>query len=245
MRGLIVTELSDSGSVGTLLLTNPLGVNVLLLRRRGARRGQAEPDPRPAVLVPGGAKTRLPVTCVERGRWNYRSSRFKPARRVAYPALRKARLSGGQACAWEDVAAKSVRLESWSPTEAVESMYIDRASMLDTYMAKLPRRDGQCGSIVCVAGRVVCLDLVSRSDVYAGLHTKLVRGYALDAVEQPLEAPIPWQYVKRLLIRTVHAGRAPAEQIGLGLANRLDSPRFSRVELRIGDELIALTAFPA
>ena len=144
----------------------------------------------------------MPVSCVERGRWSYRSELFAPAPRTAYPDLRRAkREGGGQSDVWSNVAAKSARLDAWSPTDASEEMYVKRGASLEEYVAKLPRSEGQCGSIVCLAGRVVCLDFVGRSDVYAGLYSKLLRGYALDAIERPLDAPVPNEYVASLLRR--------------------------------------------
>jgi hypothetical protein len=44
-----------------------------------------------------------------------------------------------------------------------------------------PRLDGQSGVLVGIGGRLVCLDYVLRSDVFAGLYLKLLRGYALTA----------------------------------------------------------------
>ena len=244
-HGLAVTEISDAGAVSTLFVSNPLDVNVLLYEGEeliGAKQNRILDRP---VLVQAQSKVPVPVTCVERGRWDYRSERFTPAPRAAYPELRRARAAGGQSAAWTNVSAKAARLHAVSPTDASEEMYTRSASSLETYLAKLPRRDGQCGSVVCVAGRVVCVDFVSRSDVYAGLYAKLLRGYALDAIEHPTEAPVPTEYIERLLTRVHKAQRAPAPQAGLGQSSALVSPRFAGTELRLGDEVVALTVFPA
>ena len=208
-HGLAVTEVSDGGAVGTLFVSNPLDFNVLLFDGEelvGAKQNRILDQP---VLVQAQSKTPVPVTCVERGRWAYRSERFAPAPRAAYPSLRRARQLGGQSAAWADVSAKSSGMASFSPTEASEEMYVSRAGSLETYLAKLPRREGQCGSIVCIAGQIVCIDYVSRSDVYAGLYSKLLRGYALDAIEHPVDAPVPTEVVERLLGRTGRARRTP------------------------------------
>lgn len=243
-RGLVVTEISDTGAVSTLFVSNPLDLNVLLYEGEelvGAKQNRILDRP---VLVQAQSKVALPVTCVERGRWSYRSERFAPAPRAAYPELRRARASGGQSAAWANVSAKSARLAALSATDAAEEMYIKRASSLETYLAKLPRRDGQCGAIVCVAGRVVCVDFVSRSEVYAGLHAKLLRGYALDAIEHPVDAPVPREFIERLSARIAHARRTASAQVGLGQASEIRTHHLAGLELCLGDELVALTAFP-
>lgn len=242
--GLAVTEISDAGAVSTLFVSNPLDFNVLLFEGEelvGAKQNRILDRP---VLVQAQSKVPVPVTCVERGRWSYRSERFTPAPRAAYPQLRRARAAGGQSAAWADVSAKAARLTAVSATDAAEEMYVRRASSLDTYLAKLPRRDGQCGSIVCIGGRVVCLDFVSRSDVYAGLYSKLLRGYALDAIESPVDAPVPGEFVERLLARIARAKRTSSSQVGLGQLCELHAPRLTGMELRLGEELVTLTAFP-
>jgi hypothetical protein len=190
--GLAVTEIDEAGSVSNLFISNSLEVNVLLFEGEelvGAKQNRILDR---TILVQARSKTPVPVSCVERGRWSYRSERFTPAPRTAYPDLRRAkREGGGQSEVWSNVAAKSTRLDAWSPTDASEEMYVKRGASLEEYVVKLPRSEGQCGSIVCLAGRVVCLDFVGRSDVYAGLYSKLLRGYALDAIERPVEAPVP------------------------------------------------------
>ena len=243
--GLAVTELDEAGSVSNLFVSNSLDVNVLLFEGEellGAKQNRILDR---TILVQAKSKTPIPVSCVERGRWSYRSERFAPAPRAAYPDLRRAkREGGGQAEVWSNVAAKSARLDAWSPTDASEEMYVKRGASLEEYVAKLPRRDGQCGSIVCLAGRVVCLDFVGRSDVYAGLYSKLLRGYALDAIERPLDAPVPKEYVESLLRRIVRATRAATPVVGLGQERRLESTRLVGSELVVGDELVALSVFP-
>ena len=243
-RGLVVTEISEAGSVGTLFVSNPLDLNVLLYEGEelvGAKQNRILDRP---VLVQAQSKVPVPVTCVERGRWDYRSERFAPAPRAAYPSLRQARHAGGQGAAWADVTAKSARMMVTSQTDASEEMYVSRASSLETYLAALPRQTGQCGAIVCVAGKVVCLDFVSRSDVYAGLYAKFLRGYALDAIEHPVDSPVPAEYIERLLPRIDRARRVAAPLVGMGSASLLSSSRFAGTELRLGDELVALTVFP-
>ena len=243
--GLAVTELDEAGSVSNLFVSNSLDVNVLLFEGEellGAKQNRILDR---TILVQAKSKTPIPVSCVERGRWSYRSERFAPAPRAAYPDLRRAkREGGGQAEVWSNVAAKSARLDAWSPTDASEEMYVKRGASLEEYVAKLPRRDGQCGSIVCLAGRVLCLDFVGRSDVYAGLYSKLLRGYALDAIERPMDAPVPKEYIESLLRRIVRATRAATPVVGLGQERRLESTRLVGSELVVGEELVALSVFP-
>jgi hypothetical protein len=126
--GLAVTEIDEAGSVANLFVSNPLGINVLLFEGEelvGAKQNRILDR---SLLVQAKSKTPVPVSCVERGRWSYRSERFASAPRAAYPELRRAkREGGGQAEVWMNVAAKSSRRDAWSPTDASEEMYVSAA----------------------------------------------------------------------------------------------------------------------
>jgi hypothetical protein len=181
-RGLTISEVGAEGIVELLAVTNPLGDAVLLYEGEelvGAKQNRILER---TTLVGAGSTLKIPAKCVERGRWSHRSDHFQPAPRAAYPSARRASKVSQQAV-WADVSAKSVRLAAHSETEAAEAMYFSRAASLDEYAQALPRADGQSGALVGTGGQLACLDYVSRSDVFAGLYLKLLRGYALDALE--------------------------------------------------------------
>lgn len=234
-HGLRITEVDQAGSVNDLFVVNPLDVGVLLFEGEelvGAKQNRVLER---TILVAPRAKARVAVNCVERGRWSYRSADFRPAPRAAHPTGRYAARVGGQGAVWSEIAAKSVRLDARSVTEAAEAMYARRSHTLDEYLRALPRRPGQCGTIVCLGGRVVCLDYVSRSEVFAGVYAKLLRGYALDALEAPTKRPVPEQYVRLLLSRLGRRDARGGEVRGRG---------FVGTELAVDGETVALTVFP-
>ena len=158
--------------------------------------------------------------------------------------MRRMSREAGQAGVWAEISAKSARLDAASPTDAVEAVFFKHSSSLDEYLAALPRQEGQCGAIVAVGGRVVCLDYVSRSEVYAGLYAKLLRGYALDAVEQPGDAPVPEDYARLLVRRIARAKRGLGTQQGLGVDRDVAGRGVAGSELVLGDEVVALSVFP-
>src|SRR4051812_26757136 len=69
-HGLAVTEIDQAGSVGTLIVSNPLAGNVLLFEGEelvGAKQNRVLER---TILVHANAKVPVPVNCVERGRWS-------------------------------------------------------------------------------------------------------------------------------------------------------------------------------
>lgn len=244
-RGLSVTEVDEAGSVGSLHVQNPLDELVLLYEGEELAGAKQNRIVTWTTLVPAKATLPIRVDCVERGRWAYRSRRFEPAPRAAYPEVRAAKhRGGGQAEVWASVAAKSARLQAHSPTEAQEAMYVDRGASLDQYLHALPRLHGQSGAIVGIAGELVCLDYVGRADVFAGLYAKLLRGYALDAIERPVEKPLRKTAVRRFLA-SVDRGNARLVQAGgAGTDARFDGPVAGQ-ELSAFGEVVAVTLYPS
>ena len=122
-------------------------------------------------------------------------------------------------------------------------MYVSRGATLEEYVQALPRLDGQSGVLVGIGGRLVCLDYVSRSDVFAGLYPKLLRGYALDAIESPVDRPLSKTAIGRFLGELELAERTRRPAAGIGEEGVLAGYALGS-ELVADGEVVALTAFP-
>jgi hypothetical protein len=244
--GLLVTEVSEAGAVESLLVSNPLGVAVLLYEGEELTGAKQNRILERSILVAAGSKLEIPAKCVEQGRWAYRTARFAPAPRAAHPELRRLQHDLGrpsQQAVWGEVAAKSARLGVRSATGAAEDMYVANAPTLDEYTQALPRLDGQSGVIVGIAGRLVCLDYVSRSDVFAGLYLKLLRGYALSAIETPVDKPLRSRDLGRFLGELELAKRDRRQAVGLGEEGVLTEYAVGS-ELILDGEVVVLSAYP-
>ena len=104
--------------------------------------------------------------------------------------------------------------------------------------------EGQIGSVAFVGGAPAALDLVSRSEVFASLLPRLVRGYALDSLL--VEATVP---TEAEALRFVHAAldarRHELPTRGMGRGLRLDAADVIGSGLEVDGELVQLCAFPA
>jgi hypothetical protein len=87
--GFRITELDAAGRVPELLATNPLESNVLLYDGEELLGAKQNRILNVTVLVAATSETRIPVSCVEEGRWSARSTFFDAAKHTAYPELRR------------------------------------------------------------------------------------------------------------------------------------------------------------
>ena len=105
------------------------------------------------VLVAAQSETRIPVSCVEQGRWHARSAFFGAARHAAYPELRRRkaeRLSAAplergvaQSEVWEALCEKAGRLGVHSPTGAQADVFEAHERDLGALRAAFPLQPGQ------------------------------------------------------------------------------------------------------
>ena len=87
--GFRITEVDAEGAVPELLAFNPLDDAVLLYDGEELLGAKQNRILNVTVLVAAKSETRIPVSCVEQGRWHARSASFDAARHAAYPDLRR------------------------------------------------------------------------------------------------------------------------------------------------------------
>jgi hypothetical protein len=247
--GFQVTELDASGSVPELAVHNPTDHDVLLYDGEELLGAKQNRILNVTVLVAAGAKTVIPVSCVEEGRWAERSAAFSAAPQAANPELRRRKstllsaepLTPGlaQYDVWDTVRAEDARLGVASPTRAHSDAYRSHDRELDQLASRFPLAAGQCGALVAV-GEQLCLDYLSRPAAFARLYSKLLRGYLLDALGRDPQKPTD---SGAFLAAVSTATRARRHSVGRGHDLRLHGPGVTGSGLELDGELIQLSAF--
>jgi ARG and Rhodanese-Phosphatase-superfamily-associated Protein domain len=246
--GFHVTEIDAAGSVPELLAKNPLDSNVLLYDGEELVGAKQNRILNVTALVSARSETKIPVSCVEEGRWSARSAHFAPSAHTAYPELRRrkaqilsaAPLERGlaQSAVWEEVASKAQRMGVQSPTRAQADIYNERP-IRDDMRSAFPLVPGQSGALLALGDRI-CLDYVSRPDAFVRLYPKLLRGYLLDAAEHAGGKGVR---LDEFLAAVAEAPRSRQASAGLGEDVRLAADRLVGSGLEVEGELIQLCAF--
>jgi len=197
-----VTEVSEGGSVPTLSVSNRGDTAVFFMAGEhlvGAKQNRVL---NASLVVPARSETPIPVTCVEAGRWGYRSRSFRSegssshhvlrammSRQVTRAYRRTGRATSDQAEVWNEVQRKLHAMDAVSPTAALQEAYERRAASLDSFSQELPAPAGCHGAVFILGGRIAGLDLFDKQETLAKLWPKILRSYALDALESPADAP--------------------------------------------------------
>lgn len=253
--GFEVTEVDAAGSVPELVARNPLDVDVLLYDGEELLGAKQNRILNVSVLVRARSETRIPVSCVEEGRWHARSAAFGSAGHTAYPELRRRkaeRLSAAplergaaQSAIWEAIADKAGRHGVHSPTGAQADIYEARELDLDKLRAAFPPAAGQCGALLALPDGRLTLDRVSRPDAFTRLYGKLLDGYLLDAVEVVDRPPVPVDTLERFVASVDGAPRSRRPSAGRGEDVRLRGDGVVGSGLELDGELVQLCAFSA
>jgi len=252
-RGLRVTEVDAEGSVPELAVENPLAQPVLLYDGEELVGALQNRILNVSVLVPARSKLRIPVSCVEQGRWAASSATFAPAAHLADPELRRrknvrlaaAPLARGTAQheVWNAVQETAARLGAHSPTAAHADTFAQYARSLEEVQAAFPLVPGQSGALFALGPETLCLDYVSRPDAFARLYPKLLAGYALEALERLDRPAAPAEALDGLLHAAAAAKVRRQRAEGLGEDLRLTGRGVLGSGLELDEELVQLSAF--
>jgi len=250
-----IGEVSAAGEVPALTVVNNADRPVLLLDGEelvGARQNRILNT---TVLVAAHATLRIPVSCVEQGRWSYRGSRFDPgdaslfasarakkAARVSASLRERGAHASDQGEIWRDVARTLGERKVESPTGAMRDFYRRFADDVAATARALSPRPGQTGAAVSVAGRWLGLDLLAAPGLFARAWATLCSGYAAEGLGR--EAQPGASDVRALLagIAALPINEAPA--VGLGHELRIAAQDAAGAALVVDDRLAHLMVFP-
>jgi hypothetical protein len=251
--GFRVTEVSAQGSVPELLATNPTDETVLLYDGEELLGAKQNRILNITVLVAPQSEFRIPVSCVEQGRWAPRSTYLSGAAHAAYPELRRRkaerllaaplRRGVAQEAVWDAVAEKSVSLGAFSPTGAQADIYAAREKDVAGLRRAFPLEPGQSGALVAFGPERLCLDYLSRPEAFARLYPKLLDGYLLDAIEHLDVAPADWARLEGFVGAVSAAPRRREPSVGLGEDVRLYARGVLGSGLELDGEVVQLSAF--
>jgi hypothetical protein len=172
-------ELKNSGTKTVFIMTGEM--------LSGAKQDRML---REDLLVPPKSDwLRVPVYCVEHGRWVSESSTFKSSKEFAPNELRQcARITENQSEVWDAIASSQEKLGIASRTSTVHANYEDEdiKKELETYtrhFGRLPElTKNTVGVVVATGNRIICVDIFASNALINKFWSKLLRSYAMDAI---------------------------------------------------------------
>ncbi len=247
-----VEEVSEGGSVPNLLVTNKGDLRVLFLEGEELRGAKQNRVLNTSVLIAAHGNTPIPVSCVEQGRWRYRSRHFEVSGSVSSSKLRRhlkesvaMSLKAGRGHAsdqgqvWREVGRQMAAFSAPSETAAMADTYDSRRDLLAEFQKALAYVEGATGMAVAVGGKVVALDLFDKPSTCQKVWSRLLTGVSMDALESDQAAPaVDRGDVERLLASLRGHAWAPAPPVGEGQEFRYDESEIHGSALVFGTAVL-------
>jgi hypothetical protein len=260
-RGWIeITESGEHGHVPELRVVNRGDVPVLILDGEELLGAKQNRILNLTVLVPPQHVSTLPVSCVEAGRWRRESRNFVSSPRTQFAAGRAAKMAqvsksleesgsrmSDQSAVWDLIAEKATRLGAVSATSAMSEMYERCDDSLGAFLTAFPALERQVGAVFLVNGRVAGLELFDAASTWRKLSPKLLRSYALDAIdqEQQTSAAVSPMTGAALIDAIVASKASVFPAVGEGEDVRLAGAGLNGAAVVARGRAIHVSAFPA
>lgn len=202
-----VEELEGGASVNDILFRNQSDKFALLFEGEEFLGAKQNRILNVSIFVSPKTKQTIPVSCVEAGRWRHHhqsrsEQRFRAANRMHYARGRafenqavSASLAASheyrsdQSGVWQDISRKSSRMKAHSPSSASDAMYVSAETKTEEYLKTFKHAPNQVGSVFLIDGVVSGLELFATEATHKRMIQKLIRSYALDAIDSAMSRP--------------------------------------------------------
>jgi len=225
----VVEEVNESGSVPNLSVKNKCKRPLLIPEGEilmGAKQNRVI---NVTVLVAAGVKFLLPVSCVEAGRWRYKSRHFE-SKFHSPPSLRHKKLksvhrnrsAGGPADSdqgevWDEVQACLSGVSATSETSSLTDAFDAAEETLKEACKQLVMPEGAAGVLVGRHNRIIGMDLFDSPTTLKTLWSRLSDAYFFDALRDPAAAPeTPVDRAQQFIERLGSAAKPRVPALALG-----------------------------
>ncbi|MEX2178505.1 MAG: DUF6569 family protein [Gemmatimonadaceae bacterium] len=251
-----LTEISEGGSVPLLAVKNDSDFALFILDGEELLGAKQNRVVNLSILVPPRSILPIPVSCVEHGRWSFRTRSFDVSPNTLFAAGRADQMAavtmclkqhgqrhGDQAGVWGAVDERAAACGTRSPTSAMKDIYDDREAAIAELLAGLTPQPRQAGAVFALGGRVVGMELFETPEMFLTYFNKIARGYALDATVEPEHAAFEPGDADELLRALRRASAERFKAVGLGEDIRIDDAAVQGGALVLDDRLVHLAAF--
>ncbi len=207
---LTIQEVGD-GQVPLLQATNKALDPILILDGEQLIGAKQNRMTNRSIILPAESVTKIPVSCMEHGRWHFVGDEFatapqhapskvrRKARETEARSAKRARdaearghrapssymdLADAQGEVWSEIRELSQTMGSHSRTGALDTVYEDHRGQMDRWLQAFPRLPRQVGIMAFLGTTPLGMDALGSPRQYGPLHARILTGYVLDAMDE-------------------------------------------------------------
>ncbi len=252
-----IEEVSEEGQVHELLLHNRGEKPVLAPEGEiliGAKQNRVI---NVSIIVAAHQSTRIPVSCVERGRWRYSSRKFQSAF-YAHPKLRSKKLRStleirfqtgearsNQGEVWQEVSDQLHAMNASSATDSVTDGYQSYEERIKEYREKFSLPKETAGVLVCSGDQVVGLDYFGSPEMFHDCWERIADSYFMEAANNPNpKKKTSDKCIEPFLSQVRENIQLCNQSIGVGNELAVQGERITGAGVWHSDSLCHLSVFP-
>ena len=192
-----IREVSEEGSVNDLSLKNHSSKTLLCVEGEMLNGCKQQRVLNTSVLVPPFTKITIPVSCVEAGRWSWKSNRFSSTEEmyfakgranmrnsVFYHSRNYGSKYSNQNKVWEDVDEKLEKMDAYSQTSSVNQAYFSKKERINKIVKLFQIEKNDIGIIYGIGNKIIGGDFFYNNHVFNVYFPKIIRSICLDAFEK-------------------------------------------------------------
>lgn len=196
-----VKEVNEGGSVPHLLVENRGDIRILFIEGEELVGAKQNRILNTSVLIAPRSKVKIPVSCVEQGRWTYKTRGFKSSGANSPTSIRyalkksvgnSARSGLGhrsdQGKVWRQVESCLAAHNLDSETSAMSKAFEGTKEKSSIYRKKTRYVEGATGMAIAIGGKIVAIDVFDKPSTCAKMWDRLMSGCILDALTAGEEA---------------------------------------------------------
>ena len=184
--GLVKVKECETSEVNTLIVKNRAVTPLILIDGEEVIGGDQNRIVNSTILIEAESEMKIPVSCTEKGRWEYKSE-FTDSDYIAnYNTRRNKEYAsrGGvsfQSAVWSSIDTLEEEISFKSETTAMSESYENLRSKHEEIIENLPVVKGQTGVLIIVNGEIQGFELFLNSEIYRQFHKKILKSYLIDS----------------------------------------------------------------
>jgi hypothetical protein len=252
-----VTEVSESGSVNTIKINNFSSKFIFFSDGdilEGAKQNRVLNT---SIYLAPNSITLVPVSCVEKGRWNYTKSSFTDSDYVASPSLRneknvnvyyslaeECKFNSNQLNVWDEVSKFQKKINKYSHTSDFSESLKNIPDAINNFINEFNITEKANGVAIFFKDKLLSLDVFNRKDIFNEYFKKLVTSSSVEAYYMNSDFKTNEQDIlkktEELLIEYEISSKDEFDSVGVGKDLRFKTKSIMGSSLHYNTELIHL-----
>ena len=237
-----ITETSPAGEVPFLLLENTGDCPIIILDGEEVVGGKQNRIINTTLIILANTKVKIPVSCIQAGRWRHERADFESAGSVFRARSRAAQMAtvtanvlesgsflSDQMAVWDEVSTSLHELGVHSETSDFREGRERVAHRLEEFVEAICPAENQIGSIFIDAQGNLGLEMLGTPVLFSQVCDKVTRSFAFEVLGAPdlneasIEAAPQWWDTILKSPFTQHASPAAGEDIRVGTEDLIGS----------------------